>query len=117
VVELPEWFEAVNADFRYQLTVIGRFAQAIVEEEIAGNRFAIRTNMAGVKVSWQVTARRNDAWMRAHPFEAERDKPDLERGFYLSPTEHGQPAEKGTEWARRPEAMHGRAAEGAPHMR
>lgn len=104
VVELPEWFGAVNTDFRYQLTVIGRFAQAIVEEEIAGNRFAIRTNMANVKVSWQVTARRIDAWMRAHPFEAERDKPDAERGMYLSPREHGQPDEKGAGLARRPEA-------------
>ena len=30
VVELPEWFETLNRDFRYQLTVIGQFAQAIV---------------------------------------------------------------------------------------
>ncbi|MEW6337440.1 MAG: hypothetical protein AB1625_08555, partial [Acidobacteriota bacterium] len=104
VVELPEWFEAVNTDFRYQLTVIGRFAQAIVEEEIAGNRFAIRTNLASVKVSWQVTARRNDSWMRAHPFEAERAKPEAERGLFLAPAEHGQPEEKGVGWARRSEA-------------
>ena len=43
-VEMPEWFEALNRDFRYQLTVIGQFAQAIVAEEVAGNRFAIRTD-------------------------------------------------------------------------
>jgi hypothetical protein len=30
MVSLPEWFEALNTDFRYQLTVIGQFAQAIV---------------------------------------------------------------------------------------
>ena len=29
-VELPAYFEALNRDFRYQLTVIGDFAQAIV---------------------------------------------------------------------------------------
>ena len=46
VVELPAWFEALNSDFRYQLTVLGRFAQAIVEEKIADNRFVIRTNLA-----------------------------------------------------------------------
>ena len=104
-VTLPEWFEALNTDFRYQLTVIGRFAQAIVEEEIRSNRFSIRTNLANVKVSWQVTARRNDAWIRAHPFVVERDKPAAERGTYLSPVEHGQPVERGVEAARRPELM------------
>jgi hypothetical protein len=104
VVELPEWFEAVNADFRYQLTCIGRFAQAIIEDEIAGNRFTIRTNLAKVKVSWLVTARRNDAWMRAHPLVVERDKPDAERGFYLTPIEHGQPGERSVERLRHPDA-------------
>lgn len=63
---------ALNTDFRYQLTVIGRFAQAIVEKKVDDNRFTIRTNVGGVEVSWQVTARRNDAWMKAHPFEVER---------------------------------------------
>jgi hypothetical protein len=98
VVQLPDWFEAVNTDFRYQLTCIGRFAQAIVEQEVEGNRFTIRTNLGQVKVSWQVTARRNDAWMKAHPFEVERDKPERERGTYLSPVEWGQPPEKGADW-------------------
>ena len=32
------------------------------------------TDEPGVKVSWQVTAQRDDAYMRKHPFEAERDK-------------------------------------------
>ena len=31
-VKLPDWFEAENTDFRYQLTVIGAFAQAIVSQ-------------------------------------------------------------------------------------
>ena len=44
-VKLPDWFEAENADFRYQLTVIGgRFAQAIVSKEIASHQFTISTN-------------------------------------------------------------------------
>ena len=55
VVTLPEWFEAINRDFRYQLTVIGAFAQAIVANEVRGNRFAIKTNIPNTKVSWQVT--------------------------------------------------------------
>ena len=44
-VNLPDGFEAENADFRYQLTVIGgRFAQAIVSKEIANHQFTISTN-------------------------------------------------------------------------
>jgi len=44
VVTLPEYFEVLNRDFRYQLTVIGEFAQAIVAKKIAGNQFTIRTD-------------------------------------------------------------------------
>jgi hypothetical protein len=89
-VQLPDWFEAENADFRYQLTVLGRFAQAFVEQEIVENRFMIRTNLPNVKVSWQVTARRNDPGMRLHPFTAERDKGGTERGKYLDPEAWGR---------------------------
>ena len=31
-VILPDYFEALNRDFLYQLTVIGQFAQAIVKD-------------------------------------------------------------------------------------
>ncbi len=39
IVELPAWFGALTGTIRYQLTVIGRLAQAIVEQEIDDNRF------------------------------------------------------------------------------
>jgi len=73
-VTLPPYFDRINTDFRYQLTVIGQFAQAIVGKQIRGNTFVIRTDKGHVRVSWQVTARRNDAYMRAHPFRAEVPK-------------------------------------------
>jgi hypothetical protein len=44
VITLPDYFEALNRDFRYQLTVIGQFAQAIVAKEISRNRFTIKTS-------------------------------------------------------------------------
>jgi hypothetical protein len=113
VVELPAYFEALNRDFRYQLTVIGRFAQAIVEEEVQGNRFVIRTNLAGVKVSWQVTGIRKDPWAEANRFPAELDKPAAEMGTYLHPEVYGQPDEKNVEWVRHPEAM--KALQGRRH--
>jgi hypothetical protein len=106
MVKLPDWFEAENADFRYQLTVIGgRFAQAIVSKEIAGHQFTISTNASNVKVSWQVTAVRQDAYAKAHPLVVEQQKPTSERGFYQNPELFGQPAEKQTEWGRHPQQM------------
>jgi hypothetical protein len=93
-VALPDYFEALNHDFRYQLTVIGPFAQAAVADEIKGNRFTIRTDKPNVKVSWQVTGVRHDAYARAHPLVVEQDKPAHERGSYLHPQLYQQPEEK-----------------------
>jgi trimeric autotransporter adhesin len=91
-VQLPAYFDQINSDFRYQLTVIGQFAQAIVGKEIANNRFTIRTSKPNVKVSWQVTAKRDDAYMRGHPFQAEQAKTDDQRGRYVTPEAYGKPA-------------------------
>ena len=105
VVTLPDYFEALNRDFRYQLTCIGQFAQAIVAEEIDSNRFVIRTDVPNVKVSWQVTGIRQDAWANENRIVVEEEKPTEERGFYLHPRLYGQPAEQSVEWAQHPEMM------------
>jgi hypothetical protein len=84
-VELPSYFEALNRDVRYQLTVIGDFARAVVSEEIENNRFTIRTDAPAVKVCWQVTGVRKDAWAEANRIAAEHRKPETERGRYLHP--------------------------------
>ena len=104
-VQLPEWLEALNGDFRYQLTVIGQFAQAIVSREIQNHEFQIRTNLPNVKVSWQVTGVRQDAYAKAHPMQVEMVKPDKERGLYLNPELYGAPKEKGVAWATAPQAV------------
>lgn len=88
-VALPDYFEALNRDFRYQLTVIGQFAQAIVDKEIAGNRFVIRTSIPNVKVSWQVTGIRQDPWANAHRVPSEEQKSAGNRGYYLHPELYG----------------------------
>ena len=88
-VSLPSYFETENRDFGYQFTCIGQFAQAIVGDEVKGNRFTIRTDKPNVKVSWQVTGLRNDAYARAHPMEVEQMKRNSDRGLYLYPKEHG----------------------------
>jgi hypothetical protein len=83
-VDLPDYFEALNQDFRYQLTVIGQFAQAIVVKEIKDNHFVIKTSKPSVKVSWQVTGVRHDAYANAHRVQVEEDKGE-KRGTYLHP--------------------------------
>ena len=88
-VVLPDYFEALNRDFRYQLTVMGQFAQAIVDQEMAGNRFVIRTSKPNVKVSWQVTGIRQDPWANAHRIPNEETKPASDRGYYLHPELYG----------------------------
>ena len=93
-VTLPDYFEALNADFRYQLTVIGQFAQAIVARKIAGNRFVIRTNRPNVEVSWQVTGIRHDAYANQFRIPVEEEKSVGERGYYLHPEVFGQPESK-----------------------
>ncbi|MFD9499932.1 hypothetical protein [Streptomyces sp. NPDC060035] len=100
IIELPEYFEALNEDFRYQLTAIGAFAQAIVTEEVRDNRFAIATDRPEVKVSWQVSGVRRDAFARANPLVADEEKPEEERGTYLHPDAWGKPAEAGRDFAR-----------------
>jgi len=70
-VTLPDYFDKINCDFRYVLTVVGQtFAQAIVYKEIdANNQFLIKTSEPNTKVSWQVIAKRNDAFIQKHPFQ------------------------------------------------
>jgi hypothetical protein len=55
-IALPNWFEALNRDFRYQLTVVGQPAQAWVASKVLSNRFTIKTDKPNVEVSWQITS-------------------------------------------------------------
>jgi hypothetical protein len=91
-VRLPAYFEALNRNFRYQLTVIGKFAHAMVSKEIKNNEFVIRTDPGRVKVCWQVTGVRKDAWAEANRIPVEETKPKAERGRYLHPEVFGKRA-------------------------
>jgi len=90
-VELPEWFEVLNRDFRYQLTCIGGFAPVYVAEKITGSRFRIAGGEPGMEVSWQVTGVRQDKYAEAHPIVVEEAKPAHEAGKYLHPDLYGLP--------------------------
>jgi hypothetical protein len=94
-VELPEWFEPLNGDFRYQLTSVGESAPDLhVAEEVSENRFKIGGGKAGTKVCWQVTGSRKDRSAAAHPFEVEQEKREEERGRYLEPSLYDAPEEQ-----------------------
>ncbi len=85
-VALPEWFTALNGDYRYQLTAVGGPAPNLhVSREITEGRFQIAGGAPGLKVCWQVTGVRQDAYAQSHPLEVEVDKPEHERGTYLHP--------------------------------
>ena len=92
-VRVPGYVEALGRDFRYQLTVIGDFAQAVVSRELRDGRFEIRTDRPRVRVSWQVTALRDDAYTRDHPVRNETAKTGDELGTrqYVPPGSGARP--------------------------
>jgi len=102
-VKLPDYFEAANKDFRYQLTVIGTFAQAIIKEKISGNKFIIQTDKPNVEVSWQVTGIRADQWANANRVMPEEEK--NKKGTYLHPELFGTPKEKGVNYVKHNKAV------------
>lgn len=83
IVTLPDWFEALNKDFRYQLTCIGAWAQVYISEEISDNKFKIAGGKPGMKVSWMVTGIRKDPWAEQNRIKVEKDKSPSEIGKYL----------------------------------
>ena len=99
MVTLPDWFEALNREFRYQLTCIGGFAPVYVAKKVDGNRFEIAGGKPGMEVSWQLTGVRKDAYAEAHRVQVEEMKPVAERGSYLHPEAFGKSAEKGVQQA------------------
>ena len=73
-VRLPEYFEALNRDFRYQLTPIGSFAPVYVAKEVSNNRFTIAGGKLGMRVSWQITGIRHDSYADQHRISVEVNK-------------------------------------------
>jgi hypothetical protein len=89
---LPDYFEALNTNVHYQLTCVGGYAQVYVADEVSNNQFRIAGGTPGLIVSWQITAVRNDPYAARHPYQAEIEKEDEERGRYFDPEGYGAPA-------------------------
>jgi hypothetical protein len=95
-IDLPEWFEALNRDFRYQLTPVGQPGPNLhVAREISGNSYEIAGGEPGMKVSWQVTGIRQDPYAEKNRIPVEQDKGTGERGKYLHPEAYDLPETMG----------------------
>jgi len=74
-IELPNWFEALNTEYRYQLTPIKASAPSLfIAEEVENGRFKIAGGSPSLVVSWQVTGVRHDKWAVENPMEVESVK-------------------------------------------
>ena len=93
-VRMPEWFDALNRTFTYQLTVIGSPARAWVGREIEANAFTVRTTAPRTKLSWMVTGVREDAYAERNRVEVETPKAPADRGRYLYPEGFGRSQER-----------------------
>lgn len=94
IVTLPDYCSVVNRDFRYQLTVIGSFAQAIISREVSNNSFEISTNTPNVKVSWQLTGIRQDPYANKYRIPTVEEKAEKDKGKYLNPDLYNMPVTK-----------------------
>lgn len=96
IVKLPEYYNIINKKASYQLTPVGApMPNLYISREISDGTFGIAGGIAGKKVSWILTAERNDPYLQQNPEkrQVEVDK-GKRRGLYLMPQLYGQPMEK-----------------------
>lgn len=96
-VRLPDYFLALNKEFRYLATPIGEpMPNLHVKREIRKSffglfgppQFTIAGGAPGGRISWQVTGIRHDPFIEAFPIETEVEKgPDqlVDKGEFLFP--------------------------------
>ena len=90
IVNMPDYFEVLNKDFRYQLTAIGAPGPNLyIAEKISSNQFSIAGGDPYSEVSWQVTGVRQDKWAEKNRIQVELDKPAKELGLYMHYEEYG----------------------------
>lgn len=90
-VILPNYFDALNTEFRYQLTAIGAPSPNIyISQKVKGNLFKIAGGVPGSEISWQVTGVRKDAYALKYPYQVEVNKEGDAIGKYLHPEAFGK---------------------------
>lgn len=89
IVQLPDYFSAINRNVSYQLTPIGAYMPLYIKEKASSNnQFVISGGTAGKEVSWSVYAERNDLYLQQNPQQrtVEIEKRAHEKGRYLIPS-------------------------------
>ena len=88
-VHLPEYFDALNRDFRYQFFPLDQADPNLylkVGADITKNSFTLSGGTPGNRVSWQVTGNRHDAYIEKYPIKVEVEKTNetlVKKGEYL----------------------------------
>lgn len=97
IVNLPDYYHTINIEASYQLTAIGAAMPNLhIEQELEGNNFIIAGGIANKKVSWQVTAVRNDKYLQQNPKLKNMEiSKGQNSGRYVNPELYKQPKTKG----------------------
>jgi hypothetical protein len=91
VVQMPNWFDALNEDLA---VTYGAWGEAKPGErpartlDLIPNGWII-TGEPHAKVSWIATGKRRDPWAAAHPFTVEVEKEESHQGTVYTWMEHG----------------------------
>lgn len=74
-IVLPDYFMALNGDYRYHFFPIGQAMSGLyIAEEISNNEFVIAGGVPQGKISWQVSGNRHDPYILANPIVPEVEK-------------------------------------------
>ena len=77
IVELPNYFEALNGDYRYQFFPLFKaMPNLFIKEEVTKNTFTIAGGTPFGQVSWQISGIRHDPYIIANPIVVEVEKTD-----------------------------------------
>lgn len=93
-VSLKSYFNDICKDPRYTLTAIGASMPGLfVSQEVTNNQFKISGGKAGAKVSWEISAVRNDRHVKAEGISDVIDK-GPNAGKYLAPNLYNKGEDK-----------------------
>ena len=74
-IHLPDYFMALNKDFRYQFFALDEsMPNLYIKSEVKSNGFSIGGGTSNGRVSWQVTGIRHDPYILARPIIPEVQK-------------------------------------------
>lgn len=88
-VTLPDYFDVLNRDFRYQIKGVTVAQPNLhLKKDVIDGKFIIAGGIPGAEVSWQVSGIRKDPFIVANPIIPEVEKgPEalVDKGEYLFP--------------------------------